>query len=67
MGEARLETAAIGSLPSAAEAAGPRCMFCHGPLRDEAAGFLEHVAVREACRDAYASWLEHLDADRAGG
>ena len=66
MVEALLGTAAIGSLPPA-RAEGAVCMFCHVPLRDEAGGFIDHVAASQSCRDTYGSWLDHLDLDRGGG
>lgn len=43
------------------------CYFCGGHIEDPGAGFLDHVALRVACRDRHESWMAHIDEDRPGG
>lgn len=43
------------------------CMFCGQPLSDRGKGFMDHIAKKDDCRQAYEAWLERLDEDRPGG
>jgi hypothetical protein len=55
---------ALGSEP---EGDVRQCMFCGDALANRGPAFMDHVAAKPQCREAYEAWLERLDEDRPGG
>jgi hypothetical protein len=43
------------------------CLFCGDQIVDEGPGFINHMAAKPDCHNAYDSWVENLDHDRPGG
>lgn len=61
---ASTESSALGAAPDNDVR---RCMFCGQPLENRGPAFIDHVAAKTECHEAYEAWLERLDEDRPGG
>jgi hypothetical protein len=42
------------------------CPFCGARLTDGGAGFMDHIAADEACRERFGAWREAVAGDIGG-